>query len=87
MIHVCMWDDFAKQFFESFDKAHGEDTIFIVVKHGRIKAAHGKSTYSAYILLSCRVTFLHQHSHYFYVGRRYLPIMCYQYFVRNTSNC
>ncbi|AET03893.1 hypothetical protein MTR_8g077280 [Medicago truncatula] len=39
LIHVCMWDDFAKHFMDSFSKVN-DDRVFVVVKYGRIKPAH-----------------------------------------------
>jgi hypothetical protein len=35
-----MWDDFAKHFMDSFSKVN-DDRVFVVVKRGRIKPAHG----------------------------------------------
>jgi len=40
MIHVCVWDDFAKQFLDSFSQVN-DDIVFVVVKRGRIESAHG----------------------------------------------
>ncbi|XP_039686247.1 uncharacterized protein [Medicago truncatula] len=40
LVHVCMFDDFAKHFMDSFSKVN-DDRVFVVVKRGRIKPAHG----------------------------------------------
>jgi len=53
MVHVTLWDDLCKQFFDGFNQLNGPDTIFLIVKHARVKEAHGllflKSFFSEYL--------------------------------------
>jgi len=41
MVHVTLWDDLCKQFFDKFNQLNVSDTIFLIVKHARVKEAHG----------------------------------------------
>jgi hypothetical protein len=41
MIHATLWDEFAKQFFDAFNQVNGPETIFIVLKHVRVREAQG----------------------------------------------